>query len=503
MFGFIIQLVLVFIISCLSVFYLLVRSNYGYWKKRGVPYEEPKFVFGNLSFLMRRSFWDVFYDLSKKYKKHDYVGIFMSWKPALMLFSKDLSKKVLVKDTDSFQDRYSYSGMKDDPLGSLNLFSIKSPMWVQMRNELSPMFTSLRLKGVTELMNINSTELVRRVQKDYIDQNKPVDLKELFSMYTSDTVAYTVFGIRVSVLKELASPLWDITQHMVRWTFWRGLEFTLVFFLPAIAEVFRLKFFSQPATEHIKKLFNEVVAQRKKTGETNDKDLVNHLLKLKANLKLPAGSDAELADNLMMAQVAVFILGSIETSSTTLAYMLNELAYHPDEQEKLYHEVTAALKETGKEILQYDDLMNVKYLTACMHETLRKYPPVAHLDRVCNKAYQLTENLTIEPGTPVYVNVVAIHHNEDYYPEPEEWKPERFINSTDSDNHDFTFLPFGEGPRFCIGKRYGMMQIRTAIAQLITKYRFEPAAPKNLGTDPYSVLLAPKNGGKVKFVPRT
>lgn len=125
MFGFIIQLVLVFIISCLSVFYLLVRSNYGYWKKRGVPYEEPKFVFGNLSFLMRRSFWDVFYDLSKKYKKHDYVGIFMSWKPALMLFSKDLSKKVLVKDTDSFQDRYSYSGMKDDPLGSLNLFSIK------------------------------------------------------------------------------------------------------------------------------------------------------------------------------------------------------------------------------------------------------------------------------------------------------------------------------------------------------------------------------------------
>lgn len=73
------------------------------------------------------------------------------------------------------------------------------------------------------------------------------------------------------------------------------------------------------------------------------------------------------------------------------------------------------------------------------------------MDRVCNKAYQLTENLTIEPGTPVYVNVVAIHHNEDYYPEPEEWKPERFINSTDSDNHDFTFLPFGEGPRFCIG----------------------------------------------------
>nr|DAB41789.1 TPA_inf: cytochrome P450 CYP332A31 [Mamestra configurata] len=502
MLGLIIQLFLVFVISCLSIFYLFARSNYGYWKKRGVPYEEPKLFFGNLSFLMRRSFWDVFYDLSKKYKKHDYFGIFLSWKPLLILNSKELAKKILVKDSESFQDRYSYSGVNDDPLGSLNLFTIKSPMWIQMRNEISPMFTSSRLRGITELMNINSGELVRRIQKDYVDNNEPVDLKKLFSMYTSDTVAYTVFGIRVSALKELTSPLWFITRHMVKWTFWRGFEFTMIFFLPTIAEILKLKFFSQPATEYIRKLFTEVATERQKSGQTNDKDLVNHLLKLKANLKLPAGSDSQLGDNLMMAQAAVFILGSIETSSTTLTYLLHELAYHPDEQEKLYKEVSEALKETGKDVLEYDDLLKVKYITACMQETLRKYPPVPHLDRICNKAYQLTDKLAVEPGTPVFVNVVGIHYNEEWYPEPEQWRPERFINSTDNDNHDFTFLPFGEGPRFCIGKRYGMMQIRTAIAQMIMKYRFAPDGPKHLETDSYSVILGPKSGGKVKFIPR-
>lgn len=62
-------------------------------------------------------------------------------------------------------------------------------------------------------------------------------------MYTSDTIAYTVFGLRVSVLKELTSPLWHITRHMVKWTFWRGFEFTMIFFAPAVAEIMRYGFF--------------------------------------------------------------------------------------------------------------------------------------------------------------------------------------------------------------------------------------------------------------------
>nr|DAB41783.1 TPA_inf: cytochrome P450 CYP332A2 [Helicoverpa armigera] len=497
-----IQLFLVFILSCLIVFYFFSRSNYGYWKDRGVPYDEPKLFFGSLSFLMRTSAWDVFYCLSKKYKC-DYFGIFLSWKPALVIHSKELAKKVIVKESDSYQDRYIASGVDDDPLGALNLFTIKSPMWMQMRHEITPTFTSMRLKNITEVMNINSTEVVNRIQKDHVDSNKPVDLKKLFSMYTSDTVAYNVFGIQVSSLKDLTSPIFFITRYMMRWTFWRGLEFTMIFFLPAVAKLLRLKLFSQTATEYTKKLYREVVAEREKSGQTGDKDLVSHLLKLNANSKLPAESGSQLSENLMMAQAAFSILGSMETSSTTMSYVLHELAHHSDEQEKLYEEVSEALKESGKDVLDYDDLLKVKYLTACIQETLRMHPPVPHLDRMCNKKNQLTDELTVEAGTPVFVNVVAIHYNEEYFPEPEQWRPDRFSNSTDTDNHDFTFIPFGDGPRFCIGKRYGMMQIRAVIAQIIKKYRIEPDGPQTWQTDPYSVFLRPKHGGKVKFIPRS
>lgn len=83
---------------------------------------------------------------------------------------------------------------------------------------------------------------------------------------------------------------------------------------------------------------------------------------------------------------------------------------------------------------------------------MRKYPPVPYLDRMCNKTYKLNDEVTIEKGVPVFVNVVAVHYDERHYPEPEEWRPERPCAVNDNDNLNYTFIPFGEGPRFCIGE---------------------------------------------------
>lgn len=85
-------------------------------------------------------------------------------------------------------------------------------------------------------------------------------------------------------------------------------------------------------------------------------------------------------------------------------------------------------------------------------ETLRKYPPVPYLDRVCNKTFKINDNLTIEKGVPVFLNVLALHYDENQYPQPHEWRPERTYDLSDNDNRGFTFLPFGDGPRFCIGE---------------------------------------------------
>ncbi|XP_063633244.1 cytochrome P450 6k1-like [Cydia splendana] len=488
-------------VTAFLVLFWILRQRYDYWKKRGIPYVKPVYFIGNLGFVMRKSVFDFFLEMSKKYPT-DCVGMFLGITPTLVVQTPELARKILVKDYGNFEDRFLYSGHAD-PLGSLNLFTVKNPIWASMRQELTPMFTSSRLRKVTELMNMNAAELVKRVQRNFIERKEDVNLKEVFSMYASDTVAFTVFGLRISRLSDQDSPLWFITSHMVKWTFWRGLEFSTIFFLPFLAKLLRLQFFSGGATEYIRKLFWSVVDERNKTGVSSDKDLVNHLLKLKENVKLPAESGSKLADDLMLAQAAVFILGSIETSSTTLSYTLHELAHHPEEQEKLFNEIDTALKEKGKEILDYDNLLELKYLSSCISETMRKNTPVPYLERKCKNRYQLTDDIVIEEGTPVFVNVMALHFNEKYHEEPEKWRPERFTNPPDNDNKNFTFLPFGEGPHFCIGKRYGLMQVRAALAQLLHRYRVEPVSSYELKADPYALFLAPANGGSVRFIPRT
>lgn len=97
--------------------------NYNYWRNRGIPYEKPFLFFGNLGFIMRKSFWDFCYELKSKHPR-EYVGIFLAWKPVLMLQTPQFARRILVKDFEYFQDRYLYAGFSD-PLGSLNLFTVK------------------------------------------------------------------------------------------------------------------------------------------------------------------------------------------------------------------------------------------------------------------------------------------------------------------------------------------------------------------------------------------
>lgn len=121
----ILQWALIFIVSLTTLrIWWIFSKKYDYWKNRGIPCLKPLPFIGNLIFVMRKSAWDFFFELWKKYPR-DYIGIFLAWKPVLVVQSPDLIKNILVKDADHFQDRFLYSGYSSDPLGSLNLFTVK------------------------------------------------------------------------------------------------------------------------------------------------------------------------------------------------------------------------------------------------------------------------------------------------------------------------------------------------------------------------------------------
>ncbi|XP_068240579.1 cytochrome P450 3A19-like [Palaemon carinicauda] len=107
---------------------------------------------------------------------------------------------------------------------------------------------------------------------------------------------------------------------------------------------------------------------------------------------------------------------------------------------------------------------NFNFLT----ETLRKYPPAPMLERICSKDYRIPgTDLTVPKALSVQVPVYAIHHDEKFWPEPEVFKPERFLPENKNDLTNYTYMPFGLGPRNCLAMRFAQMEAKVALAKLV------------------------------------
>jgi cytochrome P450 family 6 len=105
-------------------------------------------------------------------------------------------------------------------------------------------------------------------------------------------------------------------------------------------------------------------------------------------------------------------------------------------------------------------------------ETIRVCPPVATLHRKSEKAYKLSNGNILPVGTTVVIPVLAFHRDPTFYPNPMEFDPDRFNDDVKAKRHPFSYLPFGEGPRYCIGQRFGLLQIKLGLAMLLKNFEF-------------------------------
>ncbi|KPM11177.1 cytochrome P450-like protein 23 [Sarcoptes scabiei] len=141
-----------------------------------------------------------------------------------------------------------------------------------------------------------------------------------------------------------------------------------------------------------------------------------------------------------------------------------------DIQQKLFDEIQSVLDD-GKS-LNYSSVMTLPYLDAVLSETLRKYPPALALAREASEDYYIKEyDITVEKHNDVVIPVYAIHHDPEYYPDPERYDPERFMPENRHKLVPYTYLPFGGGPRNCIGMRFALAEAKLGIANLIKSFR--------------------------------
>lgn len=203
-----------------------------------------------------------------------------------------------------------------------------------------------------------------------------------------------------------------------------------------------------------------------------------------------------MSDDLILSESMQLLVAGHETSSNSLSWLLYLLTSRPDCLAKLRQEFDSVLNGAP---LSFEHVGRLEYATQIVNEALRLYPPFWMIDRMA-VAEDNVGGFTIPQGSMVIVYVYGAHHAAQYWPDPERFDPERFSKTNEAGQTPFTHIPFGGGPRGCIGGNFAMLQILMILSILLKKYDFELTPGQEIEARPM-VILRPKNGIRMTFTP--
>uniref|UniRef100_A0A0K0DCC7 Cytochrome P450 n=1 Tax=Angiostrongylus cantonensis TaxID=6313 RepID=A0A0K0DCC7_ANGCA len=172
-----------------------------------------------------------------------------------------------------------------------------------------------------------------------------------------------------------------------------------------------------------------------------------------------------------MCQAFMFVLAGFETTPAVLHLVLYMLAANDDIQRRCRDEIQRICGD--EEQITYEMLNEMSYVEQCITETLRMYPPVVRTNRLCTKDITI-KGIKIKKGCVFSIPIRAIHYCEEFYPDPKAFDPDRWAMRNRLNRDPLTYVPFGYGPRNCIGMRVAQMQMKTALAHILRRYEMQP-----------------------------
>lgn len=498
---------LVVIFFILSGFYIYFKFVlYTYWRKKGIPYLEPVIPVGNFLKLVQKKchIGETFAYGYERMKDNKVFGMYTFHKPCLLIVDPELIRCVLTKEFQSFHDRGVYCNERVDPLSG-NLFFLPGKKWRNLRTKVSPAITPGKIKLMFCCLKDRGIILNQFLQEK-AHTGSVVEVQELFARFTTDVIMNTVFGVNCNTLqnKDNEYRYWG-KQVFEPHTFKNAIGF----FAPQILHFFSIPFNDVGVQKFFITVFENTVKHRLNNNiKCNDfMDLIIQLMKkghVSDDNDMTGESISENSkENITMAEGAaqayIFFLAGFETSSTTAAFCLYELAINQEMQEKVRKEIFSKLGESDE--LSYDSLNEMTYLHKVILETLRKYPPVSLLNRVCTETIKLPDTeIIINKDIDIVIPVLGIHRDPNIYPKPMEFDPERFNEENIAARHPYHFLPFGEGPRICIGMKLGLIQVKVAIINSLRNCRvlIGPNTPIPMPINNEKMAYAPKVGVHLK-----
>jgi len=358
------------------------------------------------------------------------------------------------------------------------LLTTEGEPWRTQRRLIQSGFERKQLEVLSSIMQDSLTESLRDFDRQA--QIGPVDIYPLMMKITFAMVGKSLFGAR---LKEddidlISLAISTVQEFMVRQTIQPYLN-------PWFAVSGELRRHWELRSRAFGVL-DEYLQRRRKEAPGHD------LLQILMDARYSDGHG--MPDELILSESMQLLVAGHETSSNGLSWLLYLLSSRPDCVDRVREEFDSVL---GEKPLSFSDVPKFEFTTQVIMEALRLYPPFWMVDRMA-LADDRAGDVAIPRGSTVVVFIYGVHHSPQYWQNPETFDPERFSKAKEKLHTPFAHLPFGAGPRGCIGGNYAMLQILMILRDLLRKYDFQLAPGQMIEARPM-VILRPKHGIRMMF----
>jgi cytochrome P450 len=420
----------------------------------------------------------------------DYVRFSFGWLHYHTVADPRGAHHILVENAKNYVKSRNYAGLKL-MLGQ-GLLTSEGEYWKRQRRLAQPAFHRQRLAGFATTMAACTSDMLARWERDLVPGRVRFDMHAELMRLTFRIVGRTLLSTE---LDGVARDFGDALNVALKWT--NDYVESVVKVPPWIPTPANVRF--RRAQKVIDGLVMRIIAERRAEaasgrpsgeGDARHDDLLGMLMEVKDETTGESMSDQQLKDELV-----TLVLAGHETTANALAFAMYLLSSYPEVARRVRDEADAVLGTRDPELA---DLPKLTYAKAVMEEAMRLFPPAWVVERDALEADEVG-GLAIPKGGTVAVSPFVLHRHPALWENPEGFDPERFLKP-DPARHKLAYMPFGAGPRLCIGNAFAMMEMQIVLPMIVRRMRAELEPNARVELDP-SVTLRPKHGVPMRLRP--
>lgn len=491
------------LITAVILWLMKRKYDHTFFRRHGIPGPEPDLLLGNYKQLDK----DRIKVMDKWVQTYGKVfGFYMAEIPYVVVSDLEMIKECFVKHVHAFHERPAML-IPVEPLLSSLLYAT-GDRWKKVRSVVNPSFSSNKMKLMTRTI-VSCCERTLEVISSHVADRKAVNMTKLYKGLSLDVISKCALAWEVDCQGVPNDPLLKVVRTVAEDT-----EDTLVegaLKIPVLRQFMRWVFpFTEIARTYSELLqrLRQIISLRRQGDVASTLDMLQLLLDAQEGRGFGAAEGGKpcqrlISDDQLLGNCFVFLVAGYETTATAMSIAMYELARNPDEQDRIYDELSQALAGSGGE-LTYEVIHQLKRLDMFVCECLRMYPPIALItSRQCNE-----ETVVLGHRFPAGVNVMAptwqVHHDPEVWEDPFRFDPERFREGLRA-HHPAAFIPFGLGPRECLGKRFSVLEIKAAICTTLRKCKLLVCEETALPMKPIvrSLFLRSERDIMLKLDPRS